>query len=147
MRWTPSRASKAHEPGKSGGSASRSRPSIRTVPPWKASATGMSGALLAADRGRGPAPRRAACATLAGVKALLESLRFLEQVKSPNPRMEWLQRAIDPAWKVAFGGCTLLRDPAVELDRAGFEDVTLRSVLLPLNPPVRDGVMGTAVRG
>jgi ubiquinone/menaquinone biosynthesis C-methylase UbiE len=89
-------------------------------------------------------------AALTEVKRVLRkggSLRLLEHVKSPSPRMEWLQRAIDPAWRIAFGGCTLLRDPAVELDRAGFEDVTLRSVLLPLNPPVRDGVMGTARRG
>jgi SAM-dependent methyltransferase len=89
-------------------------------------------------------------AALIEVKRVLRkggSLRILEHVKSPNPRMARLQRALDPAWKIALGGCTLLRDPAVELERAGFEDVALQSIVLPLPMPVRDGVIGTAVRG
>jgi hypothetical protein len=58
-----------------------------------------------------------------------------------------LQSAIDPAWRIALGGCSLVREPAVELERAGFESVSLRPIVLPLPPPVRDGVIGTAIRG
>ena len=89
-------------------------------------------------------------AALVEVKRVLRkggSLRLLEHVKSPDPRLARLQRAIDPAWRLALAGCTLLRDPAAELERAGFEDVTLRPVRLPLPAPVRDGVIGTATRG
>jgi SAM-dependent methyltransferase len=87
-------------------------------------------------------------AALAEVKRVLRkggSLRLLEHVRSPDRRVERLQRAIDPAWRIALGGCTLLRDPATELERAGFEDVMLTSVRLPLSAPVRDGVIGTAI--
>ena len=89
-------------------------------------------------------------AALGEVKRVLKkggSLRLLEHVKSPNPRIERLQRALDPAWKIALGGCTLLRDPGGELERAGFESVTLQSIVLPLPAPVRAGVIGTAIRG
>jgi ubiquinone/menaquinone biosynthesis C-methylase UbiE len=75
------------------------------------------------------------------------SLRILEHVKSPDPRVARLQRAIDPAWRMVLGGCTLTRDPALELERAGFESVSLEAIVLPLPLPVRDGVMGTAVKG
>ncbi len=75
------------------------------------------------------------------------SLRLLEHVKSPDPWVAWLQRAIDPAWRIALAGCTLLRDPAVELERAGFESVSLQAIELPLPVPVRAGVIGTATRG
>jgi ubiquinone/menaquinone biosynthesis C-methylase UbiE len=89
-------------------------------------------------------------AALGEMKRVLKkggSLRLLEHVKSPDPRIARLQRAIDPAWRIALGGCTLVRDPAVELERAGFESVSLKAIVLPLSVPVRDGVIGTAVRG
>jgi SAM-dependent methyltransferase len=89
-------------------------------------------------------------AALAEVKRVLRkggSLRLLEHVQSPDPRVARFQRALDPAWRIALGGCTLVRDPAFELARAGFEGVSLQPIRLPLPPPVRDGVIGTAIRG
>jgi SAM-dependent methyltransferase len=89
-------------------------------------------------------------AALRDVKRVLRkggTLRLLEHVKSPDRRVARLQSAIDPAWRIALGGCSLVREPAVELERAGFESVSLRPIVLPLPPPVRDGVIGTAIRG
>jgi SAM-dependent methyltransferase len=73
-------------------------------------------------------------------------IRILEHVKSERRGEARLQRLLDPVWRKVFGGCSLLGDPRMELERAGFDAGALVPVVLPLPPPVRAGLMGVAVR-
>lgn len=73
-------------------------------------------------------------------------LRLVEHVKSPNPRVERLQRGLEPVWKWAFGGCSLLRDVSGELAAVGFEVGALEPIELPLPLPARAGLIGAAIK-
>lgn len=87
--------------------------------------------------------------TLAELKRVLRTggeLRLVEHVKSEDPRVERLQRRLEPTWKWAFGGCSLLRDVRGELARVGFEVDGLAAIDLPLPLPARAGVIGAAIK-
>jgi len=73
-------------------------------------------------------------------------LRMLEHVKSEHRGEARLQRLLEPVWRRVFSGCSLLRDPRMELERSGFDASSLVPVVLPLPPPVRAGLLGIAVR-
>jgi SAM-dependent methyltransferase len=74
-------------------------------------------------------------------------VRLAEHVRSPDPARERTQRRVNPVWRVAFGGCTLLRDPRRELERAGFDVAGIEDVTLPLPGVARAGQIGVARRG
>jgi SAM-dependent methyltransferase len=73
-------------------------------------------------------------------------VRVAEHVVSPRAASARLQRRVDPVWRIAFGGCSLLRDPRAELARAGFDVSGVEDVSLPLPRPVRWGQVGVARR-
>jgi ubiquinone/menaquinone biosynthesis C-methylase UbiE len=56
----------------------------------------------------------------------------------------WLQRGLDPVWRTVARGCQLRRDTRDELERAGFDLAGVRDLDLPMPPPVRPGLVGTA---
>jgi len=87
--------------------------------------------------------------TLSEVRRVLRDggeLRLVEHVKSEDPRVSRLQERIEPVWKWAFGGCSLLRDVRGELAQVGFEVSALSSIDLPLPLPARAGVIGAAIK-
>ena len=76
-------------------------------------------------------------------------LRFYEHVISDNPRVKRLQRAIEPIWKRAGGGCHLTRDTAKSIDQAGFELTDWRELEFKPNvlaTPVAKHILGSARR-
>ncbi|MFO0759707.1 MAG: class I SAM-dependent methyltransferase [Byssovorax sp.] len=73
-------------------------------------------------------------------------LRLVEHVQSERPRVRRLQERLEPVWRWAFGGCSLLRDVRAELAREGFEPGALRSIDLPLPLPAKAGLIGAAIR-
>jgi SAM-dependent methyltransferase len=88
-------------------------------------------------------------AALAEVRRVLRpggEVRIAEHVRSPEAGMLRLQRRLEPVWRVVFGGCSLLRDPRGELERAGFDVTDLADVALPLPGPARPGQVGVARR-
>jgi ubiquinone/menaquinone biosynthesis C-methylase UbiE len=88
-------------------------------------------------------------AALAEVHRVLRpggEVRLAEHTRSPEAGMERFQRRLDPVWRVVFGGCSLLRDPRAELERAGFDVGELADVALPLPGPARPGQVGVARR-
>lgn len=88
-------------------------------------------------------------ATLAELRRVLRpggELRLVEHVKSDDPRVLRVQQRLEPVWRWAFGGCSLLRDVRGELGRVGFELHDLRSIDLPLPLPARAGVIGSAIK-
>lgn len=88
-------------------------------------------------------------AALAEVKRVLRAggvVRLAEHVRDPDPSRARTQRRVDPAWGVVFGGCSLLRDPREELERAGFDVSAIEDVDLPLPWIVRAGQVGVARR-
>jgi len=53
---------------------------------------------------------------------------------------------VQPIWTHVFGGCSLTRDPKLELERAGFDANEIDRVDLPLPHLARAGMVGTARR-
>lgn len=73
-------------------------------------------------------------------------VRLLEHTVSADERGARVQQIMEPAWNVVFGGCSLLRDPRADLERAGFDPRGLSAIDLPLPFPVRAGVKGVAIK-
>ena len=64
-----------------------------------------------------------AAAALGEVRRVLRpggELRYLEHVRSLRPRLDRLQRAVDPTWGVLAAGCSLTRDTGAAIRDAGF---------------------------
>jgi ubiquinone/menaquinone biosynthesis C-methylase UbiE len=53
-------------------------------------------------------------------------LRFWEHVRAEEPRLERVQRLLDPAWQLVSGGCHLRRETAAAIEDAGFTMDRLR---------------------
>ncbi len=74
-------------------------------------------------------------------------LLLLEHVASP--RGHWVarvQRAVQPVWGRAAGGCSVRRDTGAAVTAAGFDAAQLRTTMLwPNLPPVAPAVLGTAL--
>ena len=74
------------------------------------------------------------------------TLRLAEHVLAERPTTARVQRALQPLWEHALGGCSLVRDTASDVERAGFDVSGVRRVALPLPWIAEDGVVGVAVR-
>jgi ubiquinone/menaquinone biosynthesis C-methylase UbiE len=74
------------------------------------------------------------------------TLRLAEHVVAERHAIARLQRAAQPIWAHVLGGCSLVRDTATDVARAGFDASGLRRVALPLPRIAQDGVLGVAVR-
>jgi SAM-dependent methyltransferase len=69
-----------------------------------------------------------------------------EHVEAAHRTTARVQHALQPVWEHVFGGCSLVRRTAADVERAGFDVSGLRRVALPLPRIARDGVVGVAVR-
>lgn len=74
------------------------------------------------------------------------TLRLAEHVEAAHRTTARVQHALQPVWEHVFGGCSLVRRTAADVERAGFDVSGLRRVALPLPRIARDGVVGVAVR-
>jgi ubiquinone/menaquinone biosynthesis C-methylase UbiE len=74
------------------------------------------------------------------------TLRIAEHVLDEERGTARAQRALQPVWRHVFGGCSLVRRSAVDVERAGFDVAGVRRVALPLPRIARAGVVGVAVR-
>lgn len=76
------------------------------------------------------------------------TLHFLEHGLAPEPKVARMQRRLDPAQRLLFGGCNLSRDVPALLRDAGFE-VTFEPIrIMPAKvmSPWAEGFLGRAVR-
>lgn len=86
---------------------------------------------------------------LAEIKRVLRKggeVRLAEHTRSRDRARARLQTRVNPVWGVVFGGCSLLRDPREELDRAGFDVGGIEDIVLPLPGIVEEGQIGIAKR-
>ena len=54
-------------------------------------------------------------------------LVFVEHGRAPEPRVQWWQDRLTPAWRRITGGCHLNRDVADLLHRNGFDVEDMRT--------------------
>lgn len=73
-------------------------------------------------------------------------IRLAEHVEAEGQRAARVQHVVQPVWEHVFGGCSLVRRTARDIERAGFDVSSLRRVALPLPRIAQDGVVGVAVR-
>ena len=73
-------------------------------------------------------------------------LRFYEHVRAERPAVAFAQRAVDPFWPHAFGGCHTARDTAGAIAAAGFEIHEQRSMWIDPLLVVAPHVLGRARR-
>lgn len=88
-------------------------------------------------------------AALAEVRRVLRpggDLRLAEHARNPDPWWARMQARVNPVWRVAFGGCSLLVDPRSELTRAGFDASGIEDTVLPMPGIVSAGQIGVAKR-
>lgn len=86
---------------------------------------------------------------LAEVRRVLRpggTLRLAEHVIAERRGVAMAQRGLQPVWQHVFGGCSLVRATAEDVDRAGFDVAGLRRVTLPLPRIAADGLVGVATR-
>jgi ubiquinone/menaquinone biosynthesis C-methylase UbiE len=73
------------------------------------------------------------------------TLRLAEHVEAKRWTTARAQHLVQPIWSNVFGGCSLVRSTANDVDRAGFDVSGLRRVALPLPRIAQDGIVGVAV--
>lgn len=98
------------------------------------------------------------CSVPSQAKALAEmrrvirpggELRFYEHVLADEPKIQRVQKTIEPVWKRGAGGCHLTRDTAAAIEAAGFELTDWRKLEFKPNAlaaPVALHILGRARR-
>ena len=88
-------------------------------------------------------------AALEEVKRVLKkggSVLFCEHGRSAEPKVEKMQRFIEPMWRPIAGGCSLLKHPPTLFENAGLRLKDCREYYLPGPRPLRYNFAGIAVK-